>query len=119
MSKQIINEFNKTELGLGYDCEMDTPEVNDKTNIKVDTVISVFEEGLITLGQAVESLSRLLPEINFDNLLDTPQQLACRYYKGSLLGSNDFLDPMQQDGMGVVAQLQEALVGAGQDGLFQ
>lgn len=119
MFKQIINEFNKTELKLSYDCVMDTPEFNDKTNIKINTVISVFEEGLITLGQAVESLSRLLPEINFDNLLDTPQQLACRYYKGSLLGSNDFMYPMQMDELDVVSQLKDALVGEGQNGLFQ
>ena len=119
MFKQIINDFNKSELGLNYDCVMDTPEFNDKTNIKINTIISVFEEGLITLGQAVESLSRLLPEMNFDNLLDTPQQLSCRYYKGSLLGSNDFMDPTQMDSMNVIAELQTSLAGAGQDGLFQ
>ena len=119
MFKQVINDFNRTELHLNYDCVMDTPEFNDKTNIKINTIISVFEEGLITLGQAVESLSRLLPEMNFDNLLDTPQQLSCRYYKGSLLGSNDFMDPGQLDGMSVVAELQNTLAGVGQDGLFQ
>lgn len=117
--KQLINGFNRAELGLHYDCVMDTPEFNDKTNIKINTIISVFEEGLITLGQAVESLSRLLPEMNFDNLLDTPQQLACRYYKGSLLGSNEFTDPFQMDGMTAVTNLQQMLAERGENGLFQ
>ena len=117
--KEVINNFNHDELGVQYDCVMDTPEFNDKTNVKITSVVSLFEEGLLTLGQAVEYLSRLLPDVNFDMIMDSDEQKLSRYYKGSLLGSTDAMTPTQLDDFDVTQQLMSVLEEATGNGLFQ
>ena len=117
--KEVINNFNHDELGIQYDCVMDTPEFNDKTNVKITSVVSLFEEGLLTLGQAVEYLSRLLPDVNFDMIMDSDEQKLSRYYKGSLLGSTDAMTPTQLDDFDVTQQLMSVLEEATGNGLFQ
>ncbi len=117
--KEIINDFNEDELDITYDCVMDTPEFNDKTSVKITTIISLFEEGLLTLGQTVEYLSRLLPEVNFDSLMDSDEMKLSRYYKGSLLGSQDAMSPIQVDGIDETQELLARLESATNGGLFE
>lgn len=85
--KDKIDQFNRHYLGIKSVVVMNTPEFVDKTNIRVNTIISLFNTGLLTLGQALELLSDIYPEIDVQEEIEC-DLLEMRFYNGNVLGNN-------------------------------
>lgn len=85
--KDKIDQFNRHYLGIKSGVVMNTPEFVDKTNIRVNTIISLFNTGLLTLGQALELLSDIYPEVDVQEEIEC-DLLEMRFYNGNVLGNN-------------------------------
>lgn len=87
--KQILNGFCKNYLGVHSEIVIALPEFVEKTQSRAEIIMQLFDKGLVTLGQAVDLLSDILPELNLDSTIDIDANKDNRYYNGKLLGSMD------------------------------
>ncbi|MBR6647792.1 MAG: hypothetical protein IKL29_00215, partial [Bacteroidaceae bacterium] len=64
---------------------IETPIFSDKKELEVDMILKLFNNGILTIGQAINSISLLYPhmEINVD---ENNPLYSDRYYNGNLLG---------------------------------
>lgn len=87
LEKQM-RQFNSEFFGINEKVEIETPVFVDDKEIEANNTINLFNNGLITLGQAVEKVAGIYPEFNNSDLIknmDNPVYNE-RYYNGQPLG---------------------------------
>lgn len=82
----LIQEFNKIFFKITAEVDMDTPMFTDKRETEIQNTINLFNNGLITLGQAINRLQKLLPDLDFEEIELTDMVMAERFFNGSVLG---------------------------------
>ena len=90
--ENIIRKFNLLFYELDAKVEIDTPVFVDDKDIETDITLKLFNNGLITLGQALKKIESLFPELT--DYLDIPIEYTNpiyneRYYNGKPLGFNE------------------------------
>lgn len=84
-----IWQFNRKFFEFDYRVLLDTPIFIDDKDVEAQTTINIFDNGLITLGQAINKIASIYPEFeNADIDMDNPVYNE-RYYHGSPLGLTD------------------------------
>ena len=87
-----MDNFNKYYFEADTVTDIETPIFVDDKEIEVDTIIKLFNNGLITLGQAIKKLNNIYPEyeIFMDNEIDFNNPIYDdRFYNGNPLGLNE------------------------------
>lgn len=85
----LIHDFNKTFFGVDVDVEMETPIFTDIEQTNLMNLTLLYNNGLITLSQALKELKMMKPKLDFTNIdLDAPD-LNTRFYNGNVLGVED------------------------------
>lgn len=85
----IIREFNKTFFNIDVEVEMETPIFSDKEQTNIANLILLYNNGLITLSQALQQLKVMKPDLDFTDIdLDAPD-MNTRFYNGNVLGIED------------------------------
>lgn len=87
--KSPINQWNRKYLKITSSIVIDTPEFVDKTGIRIDNILKGFNAGLLTLGQALEGLVDIYPQLDLQRNVDDPELLNMRFYNGNALGTNN------------------------------
>lgn len=80
-----INRFNKKYFQYDGIVDIGTPIFSDKKEVEVTAILNLFNNGILTLGDTIQAVSRLYPQLNleYDELNPVYQD---RYYNGNLLG---------------------------------
>lgn len=81
-----IWQFNKKFLEFDYRIQLDTPIFVDDKDIESQIALNLFNNGLITLGQAINKISSIYPEFENAEIDLTNPVYNERYYNGSPLG---------------------------------
>ena len=83
----IINKFNKKYFDYTGLVDIETPIFSDKKELEVNNIITLFNNGLITLGEAINRVKILFPELKIEFNENNPLYQD-RYYNGNPLGFN-------------------------------
>ena len=100
--ENIIRKFNDLFYEIKTFVEIDTPVFVDDKEIETQITLNLFNNGLITLGQAIQKIENVFPE--FNEYLEIPVDYNNpiyneRYYNGTPLGlTEDLENPIQQVG---------------------
>ena len=87
-----INRFNKSYFDFNGKFQLETPVFDEEIETQINNLILVFNNGLITLGDAIKQLNNILPELELDtDNLNSPVYEE-RYYNGNPLGLNGNID---------------------------
>lgn len=106
----IIQEFNAIFFDLDYEVDMSIPIFSDKRQIELTTVISLFNSGLLTLGQAIVKVSEFYPELKIDENISMDNPLFNeRYFNGNLLGMAEYEDSTGEDEVNAIMDLINSL----------
>jgi hypothetical protein len=81
-----IENFNKKYLSIDATLNIQTPQFNDKTSIEVGMIKDLFNNALITIGQAVELIKPFLTSIDWSNVDTEAPFMNERFYNGASLG---------------------------------
>lgn len=85
--QQIIDDFNRKYLHVHSEVVISTPEFTDKTNTRISTIVELFNNALLTLGECVELLTPIYPGLDFEELDE--YWFDKRFYQGQVLGTNN------------------------------
>ena len=85
IERQMRN-FNKEYFGFNGRCSIETPVFVDDKEIEAGNTVNLFNNGLITLGQAIDKVASIYPEFNGLDIDDTNPVYSERYYNGQPLG---------------------------------
>ena len=82
----IINKFNFKYFRIETVVDIEVPVFSDKKQIELTTAKDLFNNGLLTLNQALMIVKNYYPELDIeeDRLLDG------RYYNGQVLGMANY-----------------------------
>lgn len=95
--KSPINQWNRKYLHITTSIVIATPEFVDKTGVRIDNILKGFNAGLLTLGQALEGLVDIYPQLDLQQNVDDPELLNMRFYNGNTLGNKqDSMNQMEQ-----------------------
>lgn len=81
-----MNEFNSTFFEFDGKVNITTPVFVDEKEIQSEMLINLFDKGLITLGQAVNGVSRIFEEYSDYEISDANPLYDERFYNGNPLG---------------------------------
>lgn len=82
-----MRQFNKEYFGFDGRISIETPVFVDDKEIEANNTINIFNNGLITLGQAIKKVASIYPEFNEDLTFDENNPVYNeRYYNGQPLG---------------------------------
>lgn len=83
--------FNRVFYGFDAKVELETPVFVDDKDLEAESTIKIFNNGLITLGQAIRKIETIYPDLqDTDNEIDYNNPLYNeRYYNGNPLGLTD------------------------------
>ena len=85
--ERLIRKFNNTFFDNNDRVEIVTPVFVDEKEVETDNAIKAFDNGLITLGQAIRKMQSIYPEYNTGEEINEDNPIyAERYYKGQPLG---------------------------------
>ena len=74
-----------------YECMVDieTPIFSDKKDVEINTILTLFNNGIITLGETIKAIIVYFPafELEYNNVNPLFNE---RYYNGRLLGTNEY-----------------------------
>ena len=80
-----ISKFNRKFFNFNAIVNIETPIFSDKKELEVDMILKLFNNGILTIGQAINSISLLYPHMKIDVDENNPLY-SDRYYNGNLLG---------------------------------
>lgn len=82
-----MRKFNKKYFENNDKVEIVTPIFVDEKEVETENAIKAFDNGLITLGQAIRKMQSIYPEYNIGEEINEDNPIyAERYYKGQPLG---------------------------------
>ena len=84
---------------------IETPIFSDKKDVEINTILTLFNNGLITLGEAIKAISVYYPALQLE-YNDTNPLFNERYYNGRILGMAEASDKDMSQLNGVMAWLQ-------------
>ena len=61
-----INKFNKKYFDYGGIVDIETPIFSDKKDVEINTILTLFNNGLITLGEAIKAVSVYYPALQLE-----------------------------------------------------
>ena len=80
-----IDKFNSKYFNYNGQVDIETPIFSDKKEIEVASILQLFNNGIITLGETVKAISVLYPNLQLEYNEANPMYND-RYYNGNLLG---------------------------------
>ncbi|MGI6564900.1 hypothetical protein [Methanosphaera sp.] len=95
-----INIFNELFFGLEATCDIRTPVFTDTKATQVDTIVSLFSVGIISLKQAISMVAALYPNEDWSDVDFNDPLMWQRFYHGMLFitpGVQTGMDDLQQD----------------------
>lgn len=84
-----MQQFNREYFGFDGLCSIETPVFVDDKEIEAGNIINLFNNGLITLGQAIRKVGNIYSEFNDLELDEANPVYNERYYNGNPLGFNE------------------------------
>ena len=94
--KGAIDAYNQAFLGMTHNVLMNSPEFVDKTLLRIESIVTLFDKGLLPLGVALDLLADVYPQI--DLLADLPEDLSTqRFYDGKILGIDGIEQPDNEE----------------------
>ena len=100
-----INKFNKKYFDYEGIVDIETPIFSDKKDVEINTILTLFNNGLITLGEAIKAVSIYYPALQLE-YSDSNPIYDERFYNGRILGMNEYSDDDISELNGVMAWLQ-------------
>lgn len=91
-----MRAFNTHYFQCNDKIEIETPVFIDDKEIEAQTITGLFNNGLITLGQAIEKIGLIFPEFNNTEFDATNPVYNERYYNGEPLGINSTSEEEQE-----------------------
>ena len=104
--EQIIDEFNLKYFGVDVSVDIETPIFSDKKSVEVNSIKELFNNAMLTLGQALTLLQPYYSELNWETIDFNNPLLNERYYNGQILG---VVDTKIEDDL--IKQLNEQIEG--------
>ena len=84
-----IDDFNFKYFDLETNTDIETPIFSDKKQIEIQSTIQLFDNSILTLGQAILNIKKYYPDLNIDINPDDPL-FNERYYHGQILGISNY-----------------------------
>lgn len=113
-----LDEYNHVYLNVQSDMVISTPEFTDKTNTRITNTVTLFNNGLLSLGQALETLTPLFPNIDFKEEGTLSEDLyKTRFYNGNILGNNSEAYTQMDEIDNILDDLNQQLTNKGYDPL--
>ena len=100
-----INKFNTKYFEYTGVINIETPIFSDKKDVEVTSILNLFNNGILTLGEAIKAISVYYPKLELE-YNETNPLFNERYYNGRLLGMNDYATDDARDFEGVMKWLQ-------------
>ena len=100
-----INKFNKKYFDYEGIVDIETPIFSDKKDVEINTILTLFNNGLITLGEAIKAVSVYYPALQLE-YSDSNPIYDERFYNGRILGMSEYSDEDISELNGVMAWLQ-------------
>lgn len=90
-----INKFNRKYFDYNGVIDIKTPIFSDKKEIEVQSILQLFNNGILTLGETIKAISVLYPhlELTVDEFNPLYHD---RYYNGNLLGIEPNTDSLSE-----------------------
>ena len=103
-----INKFNKKYFKYAGIVDIETPIFSDKKEIEVASILQLWNNGILTLGETIKAISVLYPHLELEYDENNPLY-ADRYYNGNLLGIEPNTDELNSfDSVGdLIAYLED------------
>ena len=86
-----INKFNNKYFEYTGVINIETPIFSDKKDVEVTSILNLFNNGILTLGETIKAVSMYYPKLALE-YNETNPLFNERYYNGRLLGTSDFED---------------------------
>ena len=103
----LIQEFNRLFFKIDAEVEMDTPMFTDKREIEIKNTIELFKNGLLTIGESIQKIQKLLPDIEFEEIDLHSELMNERFFNGNVLGAGN-VSQINQDYEKIMDWLQGA-----------
>lgn len=108
--KSPLNLFNTKFLKVKSNLTISTPEFVDNTATKLDTILKGFNNGVLTLGNTLELVSDIYPQVDIQENIDPDDEIMnMRFYNGHPLGDNTQNIEEQGKYNGIIDDLNEYL----------
>lgn len=107
--KSPINQWNRKYLHIKTNIVISTPEFVDKTGVRIDNLLKGFNAGLLTLGQALEGLVDIYPQLDLQQNVDDPELLNMRFYNGNTLGNNQEVTNQMEQYDNIISNMNKYL----------
>lgn len=82
--EQEIDIVNQMFFNINTTCDIRTPVFADTTQMQVQTIIEMYNVGLLTLKQAISMITPLYPNSDWSDVDFTDSELYQRFYHGML-----------------------------------
>ena len=103
-----IDKFNKKYFNYTGIVNIETPIFADKKETEVSSILQLFNNGILTLGQTINAVSEYYPQLEM-TVDETNPLYQDRYYNGNLLGIEPNTDELTEfeDVRDLIAYLEE------------
>lgn len=82
-----INKFNRKYFDYDGIVNIGVPIFADKKETEVKSILSLFDKGILTLGETIKAIMPYYPDLNI-NINENNPLFKERYYNGRILGFN-------------------------------
>ena len=86
-----MNKFNHRYFNYNGVVDIETPIFSDKKDVEVNSILNLFNNGILTLGETIKAISVFYPKLQLEYNESNPL-FNERYYNGRLLGLNNYSD---------------------------
>ena len=100
-----INKFNRKYFKYNGVVDIETPIFSDKKDVEVGSILNLFNNGILTLGETIKAISVYYPKLQLEYNESNPL-FSERYYNGRLLGLTDYSEDDLNEVNGVMSWLQ-------------
>lgn len=100
-----INKFNRKYFKYEGVVDIETPIFSDKKDVEVNSILNLFNNGILTLGETIKAVSVYYPKLQLEYNESNPL-FNERYYNGRLLGVTEYNESDLSEVNGVMAWLQ-------------
>ncbi|WP_296874618.1 hypothetical protein [uncultured Methanobrevibacter sp.] len=100
-----INKFNRKYFKYNGVVDIETPIFSDKKDVEVGSILNLFNNGILTLGETIKAVSVYYPKLQLE-YNDANPLFNERYYNGRLLGLTDYSEDDLNEANEVMTWLQ-------------
>ncbi len=100
-----INKFNRKYFKYNGVVDIETPIFSDKKDVEVGSILNLFNNGILTLGETIKAISLYYPKLELEYNESNPL-FSERYYNGRPLGLTDYSEDDLNEINGVMSWLQ-------------